>query len=114
MLDFFRVARTDRGDAIGELQSDFEKRRLAIEFDAVHGERLRRQPKPRGGFRGEYPLKRQIVDGDHCSRPLTWYVVQVNRGQAVLPVVAVNDVRLPGKRRIRRDRKSTRLNSSHT
>src|SRR3954471_22387182 len=98
-LDLAGIARAYRGDAIGELQSALQERKIAVKLHAVNGKGLGGQAESVGALLRENTLERQIVDRHHRAGARTLHVIQVYRRKAGLPVVAMDDMRPPGGKR---------------
>src|SRR5215472_14784923 len=90
-LDFLGVGGRDSRDAIGKLQTRFEKADVAIILDAVDRVGLFWQPQYFEETRGKDSLEREIMDGEHGSRPLPSGIIEISDGESGLPIMGVND-----------------------
>ena len=92
LLDFDRIGRRNRGDAIGELQPGFQEPDRAIIFDPVNGEGFGRQSDIAQHLPRKLPLIGEIVNGHDRAWPRPLAVVQKGVGQSGLPIVGVHDI----------------------
>ena len=96
--NFARVAGTDRGDAVGELQASLHERDLMVELNAIDSKEVIWKAQGGENFSGKKPLVGEIVNGKNRCCPGTFTALgqgQIQWCQACMPIVTMQDVRLP-------------------
>jgi hypothetical protein len=95
--DLVSVRGTDCCDGVGKLDSPFEKREPAIEFQTVEVVIGRRKASPVPLVEGIHSLISQVVDRQQCAErvlPMAWteYMREEWNGKGRLPVIGVKDI----------------------
>ena len=97
VLDFAGVGRADGRQLRGQLQAGFQEGKLAVVFDVVEAPGMLGQAERAQHVAAETPLEGDVVYGNDTGGAA--FVVQPGGGKGGLPVVAMNDIGLPGERR---------------
>ena len=94
--DLLGIGRAHRGDRVGVVEPGLEEADAAVILDALDVPGRCRQAEAREDRRREAALEGDVVDGDDGLRRLWPGMAEIGRGEAGLPVVAMDDVRDEG------------------
>jgi hypothetical protein len=93
--DFMGIGGADGGDRPGGAQPALQEADIAVIFDAVHGEGIRRQAQFREDIGAELALEGKVVHGHDESECAAGRYSACRRASGRLPVMRMHDVRPP-------------------